>query len=154
MLSEYLVNSYPNSPGYMGPDPSISKVPFTSLPDATYSPIFVKLPLAPRTREDCFTYADGNTLHYNMTGVSDCEAAAYFFETTVANLKRWNPSLSKDSGSSGSTGNCSFSKQYRYCMEYAVASSTAAPSATRTSTPLPVATKHARKHIDEYSRKH
>lgn len=138
----------------MGPDPSISKVPYTSLPDATYSPIFVKLPLAPRTREGCLTYADGSTLQYNMTGVSSCEAAAYFFETTQTDLKKWNPSLGKGSSSSNSTENCSFSKNYRYCMNYAAASSTAVPSAASTSTPLPVATNHARSHIRGHASGH
>ncbi|KAJ6049510.1 hypothetical protein N7444_006226 [Penicillium canescens] len=148
------INSYPNAPGYRGPDPSVSKVPFTSVPDSTYAPIFVKLPLAPRTREGCLTYADGSTLQYNMTGASDCKVAAYFFETTEADLKKWNPSLGKGSGSSNSTDYCSFSKQYRYCMDYEVASSTAAPSTTPTSTPVPAATKHARSHIREHAHKH
>lgn len=139
------VDSYPGAPGYTGSSSSVSKVAYTSLPDATYSPIFGVTPLAPKTRKGCASYASGSDLQYNYTGSSQCDVASYFYDVSVSNLILWNPSLQSGSGSGNSlksADTCSFSKNYRYCMQYGEPSATASISGTQTSTPLPSATWH------------
>lgn len=136
-----LVNSYPGAPGYVGPSSSVSKVAYTSLPDATYSPIFEFIPLAPNTREGCTMYVPGSDLQYNSTASSSCDIAGHYYSVSVKKLALWNPSLHLGSGSSNSTNTCSFSKSYRYCFRYPEASSTNVPG-VGASTPLPSATKH------------
>ncbi|KAL4885997.1 hypothetical protein BJY04DRAFT_214189 [Aspergillus karnatakaensis] len=58
------IDQYPGHPGYIGPDESITYVPGTEFPDATYVPQPVTnqttmLPYAPGTRRNCLGYADG-----------------------------------------------------------------------------------------------
>ncbi|OQE21289.1 hypothetical protein PENSTE_c012G04241 [Penicillium steckii] len=135
------INSYPSAPGYVGPSSSMSKVAYTSLPDATYSPIFEFIPLAPNTREGCTMYVPGSDLQYNSTASSSCDIAGHYYNVSVKKLALWNPPLHLGSGSSNSTNTCSFSKSYRYCFRYPEASSTNVPG-FGASTPLPSATKH------------
>ncbi|KAJ5598380.1 hypothetical protein N7537_008464 [Penicillium hordei] len=133
------MDNYPGAPGYM---PSVSKVPWDKLPDATYTPINNPdpLPLAPNTVKDCNTLVDGRNLQYNYTGVNDCSVAADFWEVSKADLLRWNPSLNKQKSKSSG---CSFSKEYRYCRdgpEENASSSGAVPSTPAPSTPLTTST--------------
>lgn len=124
------MENYPGAPGYM---PSISKIPWDSLPDATYTPMLKpdKLPLAPRTVRDCATIFDGRDLQFNLPGVSGCQVVHAFWGVSVADLLQWNPSLK---GTSNNSTDCSFSKEYRYCIDKgsgAGTSTTPTPSSSR-----------------------
>ncbi|OJJ03023.1 hypothetical protein ASPVEDRAFT_712823 [Aspergillus versicolor CBS 583.65] len=107
------MENYPGAPGYM---PSISKIPWDSLPDATYTPMLNpdKLPLAPRTVKDCATIFDGRDLQFNFPGVSGCQVVHAFWGVSVPDLMQWNPSLK---GTSSNSTDCNFSKEYRYCID-------------------------------------
>lgn len=88
------VNDYTNSPGYIKPASSISKVAWSSLPDATYRPYVQKnLPIAPDTAKNCELYVNGDKLKYPGAESGDCATAAYFFDTTTSTLKALNPSV-------------------------------------------------------------
>ena len=133
------MDNYPGAPGYM---PSVSKIPWGDLPDATYTPVNNPdpLPIAPGTLKDCVSLIDGRELQYNYTGVSNCQAAGTFWEISQADLLRWNPSLKKQKSNSTS---CDFSKKYRYCMDgpgASASSSGGVPSTPAPSTPLTTST--------------
>lgn len=125
------MDNYPGAPGYM---PSISKDPWDSLPDATYTPIVNPgvRPLAPGTLKDCQSLVDGRDLQYGFPGVNDCKAAQYFFDVTASHLFQWNPSLN----GANSSAECSFSEEYQYCLRKGsgAPTSTPVPSPTVTST--------------------
>ncbi|KUL81276.1 hypothetical protein ZTR_10505, partial [Talaromyces verruculosus] len=110
------IDSYPNAPGYTGSYvATYATTAYTDLPDATYTPIFSldTLPLAPNTLTNCYMYADGSDLQYNLTGVSDCLAASVFWQFNLTtDLSTWNPSVTNITAD-----NCTFSSDYRYCVE-------------------------------------
>ena len=131
------IDNYPGAPGYI---PSYSSIAWGSLPDATFTPTLNpdSLPLAPGTIEDCQNYANGKDLQYDF-GVSQCKAAEVFWRVSQTDLLQWNPSLQAGSNSTS----CSFSKDYRYCLQKgsgAVPSSSATPiTSTPTGTSSPPA---------------
>ncbi|KAJ5338650.1 hypothetical protein N7452_005378 [Penicillium brevicompactum] len=126
------MDNYPGAPGYM---PSVSKVPWGDLPDATYTPINNpdKRPIAPGTLSKGESFVDGRDLQYNYADYSDCQVAVAFWDISKADLLQWNPSLEKRKGNSTS---CSFSKEYRYCMDGRSGASSSASGAVP-STPMP-----------------
>lgn len=130
------MDNYPGAPGYI---PPISKAPWDSLPDATYTPILNTgvLPIAPGTLKDCQSLIDGRDLQYGFPGVSDCKAAQSFFNVTAAHLLQWNPSL-KDT--SQNSTKCSFSDEYRYCLRKGSGAPSPIPVPSPTATSTPVAT--------------
>ncbi|KAI9370920.1 hypothetical protein BJX61DRAFT_548661 [Aspergillus egyptiacus] len=107
------IDNYPGAPGYI---PSTPLIPWSDLPDATYTPIFNPdtPPLAPGTAKHCISYVDGKDLYFDFPGLSDCQVVQSFFDVSAADLLRWNPSL-RGVDSNNST-RCSFSPEYRYCL--------------------------------------
>ncbi|KAL4794873.1 hypothetical protein BDV19DRAFT_379199 [Aspergillus venezuelensis] len=106
------MENYPGAPGYM---PSITKIPWDSLPDATYAPMIKSnvLPLAPGTPKSCAGLVDGDELQLNFPGVSDCEAVQVFWGISAAQLLKWNPSLKS---LNRDLADCGFDEGYRYCL--------------------------------------
>ncbi|KAJ5936334.1 hypothetical protein N7454_005632 [Penicillium verhagenii] len=117
------IDSYPNAPGYTGSFvATYSTIAYSALPDATYTPIFSlnSLPMAPDTLTDCYIYADGSDLQYNITGVSDCFAASVFWGFNLTtDLPTWNPSITNVTGN-----DCTFDPGYEYCVVEAIPAST------------------------------
>ncbi|KAK4206592.1 hypothetical protein QBC37DRAFT_121183 [Rhypophila decipiens] len=79
------------------------------------------MPVAPGTRQDCFSYLDPpirlpiqivNGEATNRTYSSQCSAVAAGYNITLAELKDWNPSL----GPANSTADCTMSPALRYCV--------------------------------------
>ncbi|KAL5336631.1 hypothetical protein BJX70DRAFT_409814 [Aspergillus crustosus] len=107
------IGSYPGASGYM---PSISRIPWDSLPDATYLPMLnpIVKPLAPGTIKDCQIILDGSDLQFDFPGANNCEIVPTFWDVSIEDLLLWNPSL-KDTRTKNST-ECNFSRHYRYCI--------------------------------------
>ncbi|KAL2841765.1 hypothetical protein BJX68DRAFT_270950 [Aspergillus pseudodeflectus] len=130
------MSNYPGGSGYI---PTISQIPWTDLPDATYTPIFNPdvSKIAPGTTTDCASYVEGKDLQFGFPGVSDCEVVQSFFEVSAADLLKWNPSLKALNGNSTS---CGFSEDFRYCLAGGTGGSgtgTGSATASPTSTPDP-----------------
>ncbi|KAL2819385.1 hypothetical protein BJX63DRAFT_418760 [Aspergillus granulosus] len=133
------MSSYPGAPGYI---PTISQIPWTDLPDSTYTPIFNPdiSQIAPGTTKNCASYVEGKDLQFGFPGVSDCKVAQSFFEISAADLLKWNPSLKSLNGNSTT---CGFSDEYRYCLAGGSASGGGSSSAITpepTATPTPTST--------------
>ncbi|BCS19574.1 LysM peptidoglycan-binding domain-containing protein [Aspergillus puulaauensis] len=86
-------------------------------------------PLAKGTWSNCTaytTYLNSSAPEYDNT----YRNVARFYEVSVANLQKWNPSLGKNST------DCQIKKGYRYCAVYDVERAPA-PTTTTSSTPKP-----------------
>ncbi|KAK3360716.1 hypothetical protein B0T25DRAFT_447803 [Lasiosphaeria hispida] len=79
------------------------------------------MPIANGTRQECVSYLDPpmmlppvfiDGIEQNRTYSFSCSDVAAGHNTTVAQLKNWNPSL----GPANSTTNCVLSPAYRYCV--------------------------------------
>ncbi|KAL2817249.1 hypothetical protein BDW59DRAFT_166063 [Aspergillus cavernicola] len=113
------IDQYPGHPDYIPPETSISTVPYTNLPKATYTPpkitgLPTSLPLAPGTRKDCFVYAVGSDLEVDIGFTfftSVCDALAQGWGISLEELQNWNPSLNTTNSTA-----CAPEDGYRYCM--------------------------------------
>ena len=114
------IAEYEGHPDYVAPEVSVSVVPFTDLPTATYvQPTITMppvLPLASGTRSGCRAYVDADRLiddsdTYEEAGhASRCHLLAKGWGIVLSDLKNWNPSLDVASPTCGPvTG-------FRYCM--------------------------------------
>ena len=114
------IAEYEGHPDYVAPEISVSVVPFTDLPTATYvQPTITMppvLPLASGTRSGCRAYVEADRLiddsdTYEEAGyASRCHLLAKGCGIVLSDLKNWNPSLDIASPTCGPvTG-------FRYCM--------------------------------------
>ncbi|KAL3440477.1 hypothetical protein BJX65DRAFT_314774 [Aspergillus insuetus] len=112
------IDEYPGHPGYIPPDESITYLPDTEFPFATYTPGPITnqttvLPFAPGTRRDCVLYSDGPDMQVDLGASSydsPCELFAEMNNISLDTLSNWNPSLN------GSSPDCAFDERYQYCV--------------------------------------
>jgi hypothetical protein len=91
------IDQYPGHPDYVPPETSISTIPYTNLPKATYTPpkitgLPTSLPLAPETRKDCFVYVGGSDLQVDIGFTfftSVCDALAQGWGISLEELRNW-----------------------------------------------------------------
>ncbi|KAL3458145.1 hypothetical protein BJX64DRAFT_302108 [Aspergillus heterothallicus] len=130
------IDEYPGHPGYVTPGDSITYLPGTEFPIATYIPEPVAnqttlLPLAPGTRGDCYMYTDGSYLQVDL-GAGSYESACHLLADgqgiDLDTLSNWNPSLNS------SSQDCAFEEEYRYCIAPYRTSITWTPGPTATIT--------------------
>ncbi|KAI0523940.1 hypothetical protein F5B22DRAFT_633991 [Xylaria bambusicola] len=132
------INQYPGHPDYIPPGSTISDMPYSNLPKATFTaPAITGLPtaapLAKGTRTDCFIYINGEDLTVDMyywPNHSACEVLAGGWGIKLEQLANWNPSLMTNSS------DCAPDVNFRYCMA-------AYDSATITAIPLPQETEES-----------
>ncbi|KAH8679455.1 hypothetical protein BGZ61DRAFT_396391 [Ilyonectria robusta] len=123
------INLYPGHPDYVGPSSSISDIPFSDLPKATFTAPAItglptQLPRAKGTRSDCVIYMDGTELQIDMgwsSSFSACEELTEVWDISLAELHNWNPSLNTTSR------DCTFSEEYSYCMAAYLRTNTRTP---------------------------
>ncbi|KAL2822658.1 hypothetical protein BJX63DRAFT_417678 [Aspergillus granulosus] len=126
------IDEYPGHPGYILPDESITYLPETEFPFATYTPGPITnqttvLPFAPGTRRDCVLYSDELDMQIDLGASSydsPCELFADMNNISLDTLSNWNPSLN------GSSPDCAFDERYRYCVAPYKTSVTLSPSPT------------------------
>ncbi|KAL5040877.1 hypothetical protein BDW71DRAFT_212672 [Aspergillus fruticulosus] len=147
------IDQYPGHPDYIPPETSISTVPYTNLPKATYTPpkitgLPTSLPVAPGTRKDCFVYAAGSDLDVDIGFTfftSVCDALAKGWGISLEELQNWNPSFNTTNST-----DCAPEDGYRYCMQAyngATITQTVAPEPTDTAYPIREGTTE---NCDEY----
>ncbi|KAH7322710.1 hypothetical protein B0I35DRAFT_509996 [Stachybotrys elegans] len=112
------INQYPGHPDYVEPPTTASDIPFSELPEATFTPppitdLPTYLPRAEGTRKDCLIYVNGTDLQYDTSwgfGLSACAEIAAPWDVTLEELHNWNPSLNV------TAPDCKFSEDFSYCM--------------------------------------
>jgi hypothetical protein len=78
-----------------------------------------RAPLAPDTRDDCYTYFDGSQMQTDISGTyhrHQCDLAAAVNDVTLEELLLWNPGL----GANVNSTTCSFTQGVRYCGRFYV----------------------------------
>ncbi|RDW92950.1 LysM peptidoglycan-binding domain-containing protein [Aspergillus mulundensis] len=112
------IDDYPGAPGYIDPSATYSDIAYSSYPTATFTPPLdvnqtTLLLISPDGRKDCYLYVAGTELQIDVSGTfytSPCQAIAEAWGKAVEDLESWNPSISAN-------GTCSFSPNFRYCMD-------------------------------------
>ncbi|KAL3486679.1 hypothetical protein BJX62DRAFT_228560 [Aspergillus germanicus] len=88
------IDQYSGHPGYIPPAPSVSEIPFSDQPNATYTPPALNqtspLPFANGTRGDCYIYVDGAELQVDIAGTfyaSTCDALVHTWGISAEQLE-------------------------------------------------------------------